>query len=227
MKKIENDKPRVKITRNGPYVLTGNIPLSSKSIVTDEEGYSYRYQEEKKFKPQKQYLLCRCGNSKNKPFCDGSHIREGFDGTETASRDIYLNQAETIEGPELKLTDAEELCASARFCDRAGGIWDLTLQSDHEEAKKIAIEEAHNCPSGRLVTWNKEGQELEEKLEPSIVLVEDPQQNCHGPIWVRGGIPVESTDGEVYEIRNRVTLCRCGMSTNKPFCDSSHIQLDG
>ena len=45
-----------------------------------------------------------------------------------------------------------------------------------------------------------------------------------GPIWVRGGITVESADGREYEVRNRVTLCRCGQSSNKPFCDGSHVE---
>jgi CDGSH-type Zn-finger protein len=39
---------------------------------------------------------------------------------------------------------------------------------------------------------------------------------------VRGEIPIQSADGKIYRIRNRVTLCRCGKSLNKPFCDSSH-----
>jgi CDGSH-type Zn-finger protein len=39
---------------------------------------------------------------------------------------------------------------------------------------------------------------------------------------VRGGITIESADGVPYEVRNRVTLCRCGRSDNKPFCDASH-----
>jgi len=33
-----------------------------------------------------------------------------------------------------------------------------------------------------------------------------------------------SADGFVYEIRNRVTLCHCGYSGNKPFCDGSHMR---
>jgi CDGSH-type Zn-finger protein len=53
-------------------------------------------------------------------------------------------------------------------------------------------------------------------------VIEDPQMGVSGPIWVRGGIPVEAVNGKAYEIRNRVTLCRCGKSSNKPFCDSSH-----
>jgi len=60
-------------------------------------------------------------------------------------------------------------------------------------------------------------------LEKSIGLIEDPQLECSGPIWVRAGIPIRSADGKIYEVRNRVTLCRCGKSSIKPFCDSSHF----
>jgi CDGSH-type Zn-finger protein len=56
-----------------------------------------------------------------------------------------------------------------------------------------------------------------------INLVEDPQNKVSGPIGFRGGIPVESSDGTTSEVRNRQTLCRCGKSQNKPFCDGSHI----
>jgi len=44
-------------------------------------------------------------------------------------------------------------------------------------------------------------------------------------LWVRGGIPVTSANGFHYEVRNRVTLCRCGTSKNKPFCDGSHAAI--
>ena len=37
---------------------------------------------------------------------------------------------------------------------------------------------------------------------------------------------MESADGTTYEIRNRVTLCRCGASQNKPFCDGSHWEVE-
>jgi CDGSH-type Zn-finger protein len=64
--------------------------------------------------------------------------------------------------------------------------------------------------------------EVEPQLEKSIGLIEDPSKGVDGPFWVRGGIPVYSAEWELYEIRNRMTLCRCGKSANKPFCDSSH-----
>ena len=60
---------------------------------------------------------------------------------------------------------------------------------------------------------------VEPAFEPSIGVIRD------GPLWVRGGISVESADGFTYEIRNRVTLCRCGHSSNKPFCDGSHSDV--
>jgi hypothetical protein len=98
------------------------------------------------------------------------------------------------------------------------------MNSDDPEAKKIAIEEAGDCPSGRLVAWDKKtGKEIEPEFGQSIGVVEDKQAGTIGPLRVCGKIPVESADGPTYEVRNRVTLCRCGKSRNKPFCDSSHL----
>jgi uncharacterized Fe-S cluster protein YjdI len=130
-----------------------------------------------------------------------------------------------IRGPALTLADNKQLCVHARFCMRAGGIWNLVKRSDNQEARDIAIEEACNCPSGRLVIKdNESGKAIEPEFEKSIVIIEYPPRDEHGPLWVRGGIPIESSDGKPYEIRNRVTLCRCGRSQNKPFCDGSHIE---
>ena len=69
------------------------------------------------------------------------------------------------------------------------------------------------------------GQLHEPTLPVSIGLVEDPAQGCSGPLWLRGGIPVVGADGVEYEVRNRVTLCRCGGSKNKPFCDGTHAAI--
>jgi CDGSH-type Zn-finger protein len=218
------DKLKIQVSKNGPYLISGGIPLSEQVIGTDAEGYSCEWHQGKVFPLKENYALCRCGGSRNKPFCDGTHVKVNFDGTETAGREPYIDQAEEINGPELKLTDAKELCSYARFCDRADGIWILTENSDNPEAKETAIEEGGNCPSGRLVLWDKQDNAIEPEFEPSLGLVEDPQEGVAGPIWVRGGIPIDSANGIAYEVRNRVTLCRCGKSSNKPFCDTSHSQ---
>ena len=95
------DGPRIKITEHGPYVVTGNVPLSEESIVSDRHGTPVGYRETKRY-PQKQtYALCRCGQSKNMPYCDGMHAKTGFDGCETADRAPFSEQAEVYEGPGL------------------------------------------------------------------------------------------------------------------------------
>ena len=212
--------PKIEITKDGPYMVSGGVPLSVQHIVTNEDGESIDYREDKKYPVQAQYVLCRCGQSGNKPFCDGSHKKVQFDGTETASREPYLKQVETTDGPAMSLTDAEELCAFARFCDPKGRIWNLMERTDDPEIRKIVEYEAARCASGRLVIWDKKtGKAIEPQFQPSLGLIEDTEKQVSGPIWVRGGIPVISADGKTYEVRNRVTLCRCGQSNNKPFCD--------
>lgn len=219
------EKKRIRLIKDGPYLVTGGIPLVQQTIMTDADEYPHGYRESNRYPLQQNYLLCRCGQSGNKPFCDGRHKKVNFDGTETASEESYLDMAREIEGPSLNLTDAESLCAITRFCQRVGGIWYLTRHSDNAENMRNAIEEAADCPSGRLVVWDKKtGNAIEPEFERCISVIEDEPQGASGPIWVQGGIPVESVDGSVYEIRNRVTLCRCGKSSNKPFCDGSHLE---
>jgi CDGSH-type Zn-finger protein len=216
---------QIRVTENGPYLVSGSVPIARQTIVADSEGNSIGWQAGRNYEAKPNCALCRCGQSGNKPFCDGSHARLGFDGTETASRLPYLEQAKVMEGPTLVLTDAQSLCAFARFCDVAGQIWNLVEQSG-QDAAAMTVREGSLCTSGRLVVWDRETKEpLEPRFDPSIGIVEDPAEGVAGPIWVRGGIPVIAADGEPYEVRNRVTLCRCGASSNKPFCDASHAAI--
>jgi CDGSH-type Zn-finger protein len=192
-------------------------------IVADSEGTALEWRFDTKFPLQEKCGLCRCGHSNHKPFCDGTHLKIGFIGTETAGNEEYLDEPKTLEGSGVTLTDVEAICASARFCHRAGGIWNIIKDTGDPKVKQTVIEESCDCPSGRLVVHDKKTKKaVEPELEKSIVAIEDPQVGVSGPLWVRGRIPVESADGRTYRIRNRVTLCRCGKSQNKPFCDSSH-----
>jgi len=216
---------RIEVTEDGPYRVTGSVPLAVQTIVSDAEGGSIEWRQGELLDTDGEYRLCRCGQSANKPFCDGSHRRTGFDGRETASRQPYLAQAGEEDGPAVALTDAESLCAYARFCDVGGSIWRLVKRRD-AESTSLAVGQAERCPSGRLVVWDRGTQESHEPdLDPSIGLVQDPEEGVSGPLWVRGGIPIASADGSEYEPRNRVTLCRCGASMNKPFCDGSHASI--
>ncbi len=66
-KKIESSA-QIKTTRSGPLLIQGDCAL------TDEEG--------KILKDKGPYALCRCGNSKNKPYCDGTHTEIGFNDSQ-------------------------------------------------------------------------------------------------------------------------------------------------
>jgi CDGSH-type Zn-finger protein len=218
--------PQVVITKNGPYLVTGSIPLAKQTIGANAAGESEKWQQGESFPAQAQYALCRCGHSKNKPFCDGTHTKIGFDGTETASREPYSQQAEVMEGPALALTDAQALCAFARFCDPNGQVWAQVERTDDPAVRATFVRQVNDCPSGRLMAWDRStGKPIENPLPVSIGLVEDPAQGVSGPLWLRGGIPLVSADGVAYETRNRMTVCRCGASQNKPFCDGSHAAI--
>lgn len=210
---------KIKICKNGPYLVSGNLPLNQDIVKYDQVGIPLKIKKGKSFPLQPDYALCRCGHSKNKPYCDGSHKSVNFDGTQNPeAKTRHEDQADKIEGPKLILKDATGLCAGAGFCHRAGGVWYLTQNSNNLQAKKTAIKESCCCPSGRLVAIDKKtGKPIEPELKQSIGISDN------GPFCVKGGVPVESSDGSTYEIRNRVTLCCCGKSKNKPFCDGSHL----
>ena len=213
----------IRVTKNGPYAVYGNIPLFEMTIACDNKGIPTRWIKGETMKTSRNYFLCRCGKSKNKPFCDGSHAKINFDGTETSDNTPFEEMAKKIDGPTLLLKDAEILCSSARFCHRGGDIWDQIPLSNDQKLRGTAIANSIDCPSGRLVIVDKNsGEIIEPSLEKGISYIKDPGVKVDGPLWVRDGILIYSADKKLYEIRNRITLCRCGKSTNKPFCDSSH-----
>jgi CDGSH-type Zn-finger protein len=218
-------KVSISIVKNGPYMVKGASGVTQNIISPDDNGNSWDWKDGATFEGSDPMALCRCGKSKNAPFCDGSHISSHFEGTETATKDPYQIEATLISGEQLALTDRKNLCAYARFCDSYGSVWNLTQNSENSEFKDLAIRQAEHCPSGRLITWNPKTEEsYEKKRSQSIGAIEDPGADCSGPLWVKGMVEISSADGELYPAREKVTLCRCGQSSNKPFCDGSHAQ---
>ncbi len=216
---------RITVTENGPYMVSGGVPLVRAEIVTNDAGEAVSWLETETLASPDRYMLCRCGHSCTKPFCDGSACsRRASTEPRAPGPSRRRSIAACIDGPGVKLKDARKLCAEARFCDRAGGLWNLIERCDDPEIRALVLEEAALCPSGRYSACDPiTDQPYEPEFEPSIALVEDPSLGVSGPLWVRGGIPIFSAEYEPYEVRNRVTLCRCGHSANKPFCDGSHI----
>ncbi|HWQ71100.1 MAG TPA: CDGSH iron-sulfur domain-containing protein [Desulfitobacteriaceae bacterium] len=214
--------PKISIVNDGPYIVTGGVPLAEIIIVPKGKGYELK--AGRALPQSEQYTLCRCGNSKNAPFCDGSHIETGFIGTELASRTNYEDRAKLQVGSTVDLLD-DYRCAFVRLCHRENGdAWELTRNSDNEDNRKEAIQAASDCPAGRLVAVDKNGKRIEPVYEPAIEIIQDPERGVSAGIFVKGKIPLESAEGFTYEVRNRYVLCRCGESINKPFCDTRHVR---
>jgi len=178
------------------------------------EPLTWRSEEVSDQKPV--YALCRCGESARKPYCDGAHGRVGFDGTETAPTDSFRERCAELGGTGIEVSDDRSICVHAGFCgNRISNIWRMTPKTDDSVVRSQVMAMIERCPSGAL-SYTVDGAEIEPALPVEISVITD------GPLWLTGGIRVERSDGEPFEARNRVTLCRCGHSARKPLCDGSH-----
>lgn len=216
--------PHIKVIKRGPYLVTGRVRLKATTIVKVSQHYEYRALKTYEIE-EDAYYLCRCGQSKDKPFCDGSHKEADFIGNETASKMPYRERADQFQGPTLTLLD-DNRCALSRLCHREDGkVWKLLEHSDSDAVKEELVKGVHQCPSGRLFLLDADGQALEEAYDPVIEIITNASNDLAGPIYVKGGITLEADDGSLYERQNRYALCRCGKSVMKPFCNASHEDL--
>ena len=210
-----DSKPNIAFSPNGPYFLmhdTTPAPVPNLRRASGEPCATVRG-----------VALCRCGASKNKPFCDGTHGAIGFKGTNTA--DPSKNRRETYKGKRITIFDNRGICAHAGYC--SDGLKSVFLYGkepwidpDGAEVAEI-VATIRKCPSGAL-SYAIGGAEAEPPpREPMITVTND------GPYAVTGGVGllpiVRFGDGASTE---HYTLCRCGASKNKPFCDGSHWTVE-
>jgi len=216
------DDPIVSIetTDDGPFLVNGHVTVRSATPVTSERG------EPMTWRPGPASVvdspaLCRCGHSGDKPYCDGSHTDADWEPSDGELPDgVMLERAERIERPGLTLLDDQQLCMHAGFCGSATtDVWAMLDRSDDTEIRATVIRMVEKCPSGRLVN-EIDGEPVEPSLPTEIGVVPG------GPLWVTGGVEITSASGQDLEVRNRVTLCRCGASSMKPLCDGSHTEVD-
>ena len=103
---------------------------------------------------------------------------------------------------------------------RITNIWKMQSNSDKSEVLAEITDMIDWSPSGTLAYILEPGGEIIERDLPKEVAIIP-----NGPIWITGGIPVERSDGQPLETRNRVTLCRCGASSKMPLCDGTHKEI--
>jgi CDGSH-type Zn-finger protein len=225
----QDDAPRIVIIKNGPYKILGHVPLVHKTQVVSEQGEPLSWKKEKEYDtgPDDCYYLCRCGKSKVMPFCDRFHREIGFDGTETADTGpIAKRQVRMKGGTHLIVMKDSSLCMDSGYCGLVGRTLEKFVEGSSDSEKRIiAISMVEKCPSGALTYRVEEDEpEIEPDLPRQIAATTEITSDgpIVGPLWVSGNIPVERSDQQPVETRNRVTLCNCGCSENKPFCDGTH-----
>jgi CDGSH-type Zn-finger protein len=218
---------QIEIDPDGPYIVSGNIPLVNKTQIVSEYGEPLTWKKDGEVKTDENYLLCRCGQSAHFPLCDGSHFDIDFDGTETAPINLTSERRETYPGSQnISIRIDLDLCTESGFCaNRKTSIYEMAMQTEDTQVRAMAIAMIEHCPSGALTYTLKDGEpDLEVDLPKQIAATTEitSQGPIRGPLWVTGNIPIIRSDGKPFEVRNRVTLCNCGKSNAKPLCDGSH-----
>jgi CDGSH-type Zn-finger protein/uncharacterized Fe-S cluster protein YjdI len=232
-------EPKILVVKNGPYLVHGNVPLSRKRKLVSSQNDSIGWHKTEVLETEDTYALCRCGQSSTKPFCDGTHARVDFDGTEeadtrlTAERIRIVPGSLTAENGETVLEGAGfvvkrdgYLCMHAAFCvGRLQRVPAMMEGADDSDVRARIIGIIDRCPSGSyMYSMTPDGPDVEPDLPVGIAVTEE-ERGIAGSLWVTGNIPLQRSDGKPFETRNRTTLCRCGHSEMKPLCDGTHRKI--
>ncbi len=198
-----NEKVKVITSLNGPLI------VKNLKLLTEANGNIFPLKKTT-------VALCRCGESKSKPFCDGTHGKIGWtseklDGRQPRRVDSYI-------GKKITIHDDRGICSHAGFCtDGLPKVFRMAtepwIDADAETVEKI-INTIKKCPSGAL-SYSVDGKLFNSfSDQPEITITED------GPYFVKGTIELKDADHP--ESKEHYALCRCGKSRNKPFCDGQH-----
>ena len=227
--------PTIRALQNGPYLVEGNLRMVWKAPVRTVLGEPVAWRTVTEISHPTPCVLCRCGGSANKPFCDGTHARKGFDGTDAAEGRSRSERAKTYQGDGIVVYDDRSICTHAGFCGTAvTNVWKMMAATGDTNVRVQVTGMVERCPSGALsyaLTVDRDGVgddagedmgdtvDIEPDLPAQIAVTPD------GPLWVTGGVSIQASSGDRLEARNRVTLCRCGASASKPLCDGSHKKV--
>jgi CDGSH-type Zn-finger protein len=196
--------PSIAPSENGPLLVNGLARLSwSDGVAVDTRPT---------------LALCRCGASKNKPFCDGSHNGIGF--SSAVSPDRTPDGTTEYRGTQITVLFNRLVCSASEKCAKnlpevfrkGEKPW---IVPDRAAAQRI-IEVVRQCPSGalRYALAGRLGSQAQRA--PAIRIARD------GPYEVEGGVGLDTQAWCEGASQEHFALCRCGRSKNKPFCDGSH-----
>jgi CDGSH-type Zn-finger protein len=200
-----SDKPTIRPKTDGPYLVTNCGRLQG---LMDGQEYA----------SQGTIALCRCGASQKKPFCDGSHNKVGFSGAKEPER--APDKRADYAGKQITIHDNRGICAHAGRCtDGLKSVFKLKqepwIDPDGDTRENI-IATIEKCPSGAL-SYSIDGVEHRDRKAEPVVLIAP-----NGPYVIQGGAEVQDIEFGEGASREHFDLCRCGKSTNKPFCSGAH-----
>jgi len=202
-----SDSITVKAAQDGPY------------IVKNLQNFSNR---KGKIDGKEVMGLCRCGQSANKPYCDGSHKTVGFSSENQL--DPARDRLDTYQGKKITVYDNRSICAHAGICtDGLSAVFrngDTSFVDPDGASVAEIIDIVNRCPSGALSYIIDDDSETRLINEASISI------STNGPYVLKGKIVLLEIDKGAGASESSCSLCRCGVSKNKPFCDGSHWEIN-
>jgi CDGSH-type Zn-finger protein len=201
-------KPVITCAKDGPMIVNGLENF------IDSDG--------ERLQTEPAMYLCRCGASSKKPFCDGSHKNIGF--TDEVSPERTEDKVTCYEGKNISILNNPLLCSVAEHCHKElesvfnehKTPW-IDPDGDTLEHIKALVEK---CPSGAL-SYSISGQPQPVCDCEAAITIEK-----NGPLRITGGIELTDANWGQGASQEHYTLCRCGASKNKPFCDGSHTTVN-
>jgi CDGSH-type Zn-finger protein len=214
------EKPKILLLPNGPYYLLNDMEPKVVENLQNSEGQP--------LSTLRGVALCRCGASKNKPFCDGTHGTIGF-SSENKTQDnssIIKDKRKNYVGKEITIHDNRKICSHAAECvNNLPSVFKFNarpwINPDAADKQQI-INTIKKCPSGAL-GYSIDEVEYKDQERMSMVTV-----SKDGPYTITGVIDLIGDNIQFAEgfSKEHYTLCRCGASNNKPFCDGMHITIN-
>jgi CDGSH-type Zn-finger protein len=213
------EKPKILLLPNGPYYLLNDMEPKVVENLQNSEGQP--------LSTLRGVALCRCGASKNKPFCDGTHGTIGFSSeNKTQDSPIIKNKRKNYVGKVITIHDNRKICSHAAECvNNLPSVFKFNtrpwINPDAADKQQI-INTIKKCPSGAL-GYSIDDIEYKDQERMSMVTV-----SKDGPYIITGGIDLIGDNIQFAEgfSKEHYTLCRCGASNNRPFCDGMHITIN-
>ncbi len=209
---MSKTSPIISCAEDGPYLLKNDASSTVTLCVSGPDGETVSSVHG--------VALCRCGGSGNKPFCDGTHRKNGFSDRNEA--DAENNRQISYAGASITIHDNRSICAHAGYCtDQLSSVFKMGeepwIDPDCASIEEIIVL-VNQCPSGALSYTVEASESSNQEPTPGIRVMED------GPYAVNG-IELAAHELGTGATSARFTLCRCGASKNKPFCDGSHWDI--